>query len=774
MEFRVLKIINAFFRDMARDYPELCAELDAVESYVSKRYLNEGIYFLTSVLPSLSTTLLECIESDSYGPMRSFTAIDDRSPFRVLIGLLGIGNYRPSDSTISHHCLGTALSVKALTVLRQICELWKKIAYSESPPVLVDSTIGSFLEMNVTRGSFEPPDMDHCLFAKRIVDVCFSEKLEKGFQEEIMTSNACRNGPGTVSGLYSRKKFVFSARTTLGSNSSGSETYDVAACVIPEEDPLVPFAMTALASGNEVFSFKKFKDFFTLDESPWYHNRYPSENLSKTPEGFDWQPVCELVAVPKSATKLRLIAKEDRYKLRSQAPFMDFLFSFIKDELGMDLRDQSGNQKMALFGSCNNKIATLDVKDGSNCVLHTLSNYIFGHLKFYKALEGTVSRFFVLPHNYRGFRPKEDMIVFRGSDGRKVLAYKNHSFSAQGSFVCFPWLVLYLTVAILVETIMQDCSDLGVDAQNLSDSQLRELVNRMIKQIQLFGDDIIVPVRWADRLIDNMEKYWFVQINRQKTYYKSQFRESCGLDAFHGKVVTPMRIPIVYDAVSGGKLAITPSDSKVLQWAIFAANCWQYEQWPNIAFTLMSEACPVTFHNLNINDHYCLASKFDLLRSYSLHPRNREGAVYRDEISSLQLNDFGSSHHRYGKPFPKDEHRFLVVFFNYLLGNQVCKPSKCVHRVRTQSELNSYLSDMEHSDTLRVKPLASDRLFASDIKNILGAISDSLMIEDSSILTYDTVDCFMDEWDLGRCDRLTLSDVPRTPRISLPRRGGHA
>jgi len=63
----------------------------------------------------------------------------------------------------------------------------------------------------------------------------------------------------------------------------------------------------------------------------------------------------------------------------------------------------------------------------------------------------------------------------------------------------------------------------------------------------VFGDDIIVPAEMAEVVINDLESFGLV-VNRTKSFWRSNFRESCGVDAFNGVNVTPVRWKTSVDA----------------------------------------------------------------------------------------------------------------------------------------------------------------------------------------------------------------------------------
>jgi hypothetical protein len=63
----------------------------------------------------------------------------------------------------------------------------------------------------------------------------------------------------------------------------------------------------------------------------------------------------------------------------------------------------------------------------------------------------------------------------------------------------------------------------------------------------VFGDDIIVRSECAEIVIDALESFGLL-VNRSKSFWRGAFRESCGVDAFNGVDVTPVRWKTTIDA----------------------------------------------------------------------------------------------------------------------------------------------------------------------------------------------------------------------------------
>jgi len=165
--------------------------------------------------------------------------------------------------------------------------------------------------------------------------------------------------------------------------------------------------------------------------------------------------------------------------------------------------DQRPNQIGALIGSSSGRYATLDLNEASDRVSVELVRLLFpSHI--YDYLEACRSLSTVLP------------------TGEEIQLKK---FAPMGSCLCFP--ILALTIwAILTAGAPDMCA--------------RE-------SIHVYGDDVIVPTAQAANAIEQLESFG-LKVNREKSCINGLFRESCGMDAFNGIEVTPVRIRTVWSS----------------------------------------------------------------------------------------------------------------------------------------------------------------------------------------------------------------------------------
>lgn len=97
-----------------------------------------------------------------------------------------------------------------------------------------------------------------------------------------------------------------------------------------------------------------------------------------------------------------------------------------------------------------------------------------------------------------------------------------------GSAMCFP--VEAMVFYTLVQTAIH---------RQLGWRPTARSIRKLSKRIDIYGDDIIVPVEYADAVVDELESYG-LKVNVHKSFRFSHFRESCGGDFFNGYAVKPV------------------------------------------------------------------------------------------------------------------------------------------------------------------------------------------------------------------------------------------
>lgn len=211
------------------------------------------------------------------------------------------------------------------------------------------------------------------------------------------------------------------------------------------------------------------------------------------------------VAVSKTWKKLRGISAEPvelMFYQQAVAARLDNLFSTNHWwSTRVDLHDQATSRKLARYGSAHGGYATIDLSNASDSVTLKLVKQVFKGTPILKWLLGTRST--------------------HSNCGNAVVRLRK--FAPMGSACCFP----------------VECIIFALAAQVASDrSRLTDLDN--CQTVRVYGDDIIVDWYAAPELLRILPLLGF-SVNTEKSFYSGQFREACGVEAYRGQEVQPLR-----------------------------------------------------------------------------------------------------------------------------------------------------------------------------------------------------------------------------------------
>ncbi len=218
-----------------------------------------------------------------------------------------------------------------------------------------------------------------------------------------------------------------------------------------------------------------------------------------------------VVFVPKTQTTPRVIAIEPSHMQYMQQSVKDYLYYVLErhslTKQSIRFTRQDVNQRLAYTSSKDKRLATLDLKDASDRVHLHLVQRIFKNSGILEYLEDCRSLHAVLP------------------SGRNIVLNK---FASMGSALCFP--VEAMVFYTLIQSAMHQ-----LDGRRPSSRSIRDYS----RLIDIYGDDIIVPVEYADVVVRYLESY-ALKVNVNKSFKFSHFRESCGADYYNGIDVKPI------------------------------------------------------------------------------------------------------------------------------------------------------------------------------------------------------------------------------------------
>ena len=169
----------------------------------------------------------------------------------------------------------------------------------------------------------------------------------------------------------------------------------------------------------------------------------------------------------------------------------------------LNFSDQSINGSHALNSSISGEYATIDLEDASDRVSLAVVRALLPS-NLVRLLEACRSSSAILPNKVEVSLKK---------------------FAPMGSACCFPIesLVFYLLSTACVSYLR------GWDFQRAS------------SKVYVYGDDIIIPT-YAYNLLNEVFPEFYLVINKNKSYSKGPFRESCGVDAIDGVDVSTVKL----------------------------------------------------------------------------------------------------------------------------------------------------------------------------------------------------------------------------------------
>lgn len=308
----------------------------------------------------------------------------------------------------------------------------------------------------------------------------------------------------------------------------------------------------------------------------WFY--YNASHLAEDLEGLQSLQsldagTAKVVLVPKDSRGPRLISCEPLEYQWIQQSVMGVLVKHLETHRltkgCVNFTRQEVNRSLAREGSVTGKLATLDMKDASDRVSLALVESLFPS-NWVEALMSCRSPQTQLP------------------DGTLVTLRK---FAPMGSAVCFPvealcfWAlsvaslivrdVLVNTDGYIAPSVLYRSIRLSYDHDDLhhlkrTGGEVTCNLAHLLPQyrVHVYGDDIICRTVDHGVIVSALEAF-HLKVNADKCCTHGFFRESCGLDAFHGVDVSPVRQRIVLMSDSRQPVRDLPS------LVGFANECWR-------------------------------------------------------------------------------------------------------------------------------------------------------------------------------------------------------
>lgn len=260
--------------------------------------------------------------------------------------------------------------------------------------------------------------------------------------------------------------------------------------VFPSRKPWVKSAFTT--------QYSSIARYYPWDE--WFQGIFIDALMDQPPPVESEQILCAMRAVPKDSRGPRIICVHPVEAIWVQQSQRSVVERAIAQHplagKAIKFDDQTVNGMKALESSRTRSFVTLDLKEASDRLSNKLVNYLLG--------------------SYADILSCARATHVRLLSGRHVELRK---WAPMGNCLTFP--IESLVFWAIVHTAIR--CHVNIDAD-----------------IYVFGDDILFPTDMYDVVLPRLVAAGLVP-NRDKTFKDGFFRESCGVDAFKGVDITPLR-----------------------------------------------------------------------------------------------------------------------------------------------------------------------------------------------------------------------------------------
>lgn len=333
------------------------------------------------------------------------------------------------------------------------------------------------------------------------------------------------------------------------------------------------------------------------------------------------EPPARLLAVPKTLKAPRLIASQPVSHQYLQGGIMRWLRKNLPSHMRLciDFSNQQKSRDAALAASLDESIATVDLSSASDRLSCWVVERVFrSNPGLLEALHAVRTRW---------------LVNATGVGERFFLKFRK--FADQGAAITFP-----------VQSIVYACIAIASILYENGTKPSWKSVRASAKRIRVYGDDIIMPsqaVQSLTLLLSHLE----LKVNMRKTHVKGSFRESCGVDAYAGHIVSPVYLR---------SLELGKSAENLGSWVDISNNAYRAGLW-NLAAWMQDEIphkvrklIPVSNQDLG-----CVS-----LRTYQLglvsSKKRYNKTLHRYEMLALQVSTKEVRRRR-------DSHQSLLQFF---------------------------------------------------------------------------------------------------------------
>lgn len=386
--------------------------------------------------------------------------------------------------------------------------------------------LGGFLDRVFDRGTgclLQDPDID-CIFAIRQLTLafgkvqipCSDERVSAAIKSYLKSEQDLRESDAALPD-FRLATFRRISRLLWADLFSDLDLEIYRGALSPKHGP---GATADRLAGNRKWDQFEWTDrletYFPMGEYAFTRWGHFNASTTKFLEPSEERPV-RVITVPKTLKTPRIIAIEPtcmQYVQQSIHSAMKREFrahDFASEFICYD--SQLPNRQLAREGSVTGTLATLDLSEASDRVSNQHVLALFAdHPHLRDGVQACRSR-------------KADV------NGKTIRLAK---FASMGSALTFP-------IEALVFCTLVFCGIESVLGHQLTKDEVKLFFGR----VRVYGDDIIIPVEYVLPVIDWLTSFGMI-VNRNKSFWTGQFRESCGGDYYAGTDVTPVRVRRVF------------------------------------------------------------------------------------------------------------------------------------------------------------------------------------------------------------------------------------
>ncbi len=533
----------AILADIQLAYPPLHDELERDKRSLALHIANRGIGLFTLDLPSLDSVLVTGLEMGFLtleGPLSK--AVSKRIRVPKLFRGLWLKVFDNSGS------LRQDPDIDAIFMLRQLCCNGKKL---ELPCSAARETAAVEDFINVEKDLPSPTlswSTDESFDGSSVRSLSFG-RMHSG----ILATSSVDNPYG----LSDEDSHLLERLDTICRDVSVA--FGLFDAVVYDDSRRIAQKPTAVRNGPGAVSDRTAKqEKFCFDNWPdKLQNVFPhdffgqlgSEVGVKTRRNLEH--ASKLLMVPKTAKAPRLIASEPSYHQWCQQLVLQFMVDKIDSSvLGdfIDFRKQEASHPLVYSGSQNGDLCTVDLSSASD----RLSCFVVE--RAFKANLSLLNAFHACRTRVVGPSRRVDI------DQAFI-----RKFATMGSALTFPVQSVFFLCVVL--------------ASLPGTPRLRSQASRYKGKVRVFGDDIILPKDGYAGLV-RLLTILGLKVNKGKSFANGYFRESCGLDAYKGYDITPVKPRSLDPSTPVGRQSLLDYSNNLFLKGLWKAAAWAESELP--------------------------------------------------------------------------------------------------------------------------------------------------------------------------------------------------